>query len=110
MKKYKEALYQGFVKRGFELIQRNKDPEDLPWWLEETWIMHNKAGKRLIVNFLTDKLWQNGKKKVEEVALSTSEMQSYQDTGQLLLLLDMRKGDFREKLESFWKKFEDLLI
>ena len=110
MSTYKEALYQGFEKRGFEVIQINKDPELLPWWMEETWIIRNKAGKSLLVNFLTDKLWQNGKKKVEEIAISTSEMQSYQDTDQLLLLLDMRKGNFDEKLDEFWKKIEDLLI
>ena len=78
--------------------------------MEETWIIQNKAGKRLIVNFLTDKLWENGKKKVEEIAISTSEMKSYQDENQIVLVLDMRKGNFSEKLEVFWKKFEDLLI
>ena len=88
----------------------NKDPDDLSWWMEEKWIIRNKAGKRLLVNFLTDKLWENGKKRVEEVAISTSELKSYQDTDQLLVLLDMRKGNFEEKLEAFWKKFEDLFI
>jgi len=110
MKKYKEVLHTGFGNRGFEIIQMNKDPEDLPWWMEEIWVIQNKAGKRLIVNFLTDKLWENGKKQVEEVAISTSGLKSYQDTDQLLVLLDMRKGNFDEKLDEFWKKFENLLI
>ncbi|MEL6256447.1 MAG: hypothetical protein AAFR87_30875, partial [Bacteroidota bacterium] len=92
MPTYKESLHQGFAKRGFEIIQINKDPELLPWWMEEIWIIRNKAGKSLLVNFLTDKLWQNGKKRVEVVGISTSELRSYQDTDQLLVLLDMRKG------------------
>ncbi|MEM8891999.1 MAG: hypothetical protein AAGD28_28730 [Bacteroidota bacterium] len=109
MKKYKKTLHEGFKKRNFELVQINRDSEDLPWWVEEKWIIRNEANKRLIVNFLTDRMRENGNKRVEAIALSTSEMKSYQDTDQVLLSLDMRKGNFDEKLEVFWKKFEKLL-
>lgn len=111
MQKYKEVLRKGFTQRAFELTQIEKEIDTLPWWIEEIWTIisirriNNNTG--LFVTFLTEKSWENGTKNVAEVLVSTSKLKHYSDIDTCLLSLDMRKGNFEDKLVIFWKQFDN---
>ena len=109
MKQYKREILKGFEKRKFELTELH-DGESLPWWIEEKWILSglksDNRNDKLYVNFLTDKQWESGTKLVDEILVTTSEMENYSDYSSKIAELDMRKGDFTEKKEVFWTEFD----
>jgi hypothetical protein len=109
MKQYKKEILKGFEKRKFDLTELH-DGESLPWWIEEKWILSgmksDNRNDKLYVIFLTDKQWESGTKIVDEILVTTSEMENYSDYNSKIAELDMRKGDFTEKKEVFWMEFD----
>ena len=109
MKQYKKEILKGFEKRKFDLTELH-DGESLPWWIEEKWILSglksDNRNDKLYVIFLTDKQWESGTKIVDEILVTTSEMENYSDYNSKIAELDMRKGDFTEKKEVFWTEFD----
>jgi len=110
-KKYKKVLQQGFAHRELEVLLIEKEIDTLPWWIEELWTIKPKHTNKneLFVVFMTDRSWESGTKHVEKVLLNTSKMKNYSDTECTLLSLDMRKGNFEEKVLLFWTQFDDII-
>ncbi len=112
--KYKESLRIELEKRTFELVQVFDSSDNLPWWIEEKWVVKQINTSiyydKLIFTFLTERSWENGTKLVERISVGTKEMSDYSDTEFELLSIDMRKGNFDDKLEVFWQEFNEMLI
>jgi hypothetical protein len=110
MKPYKIEILKEFKKRDFELISILDSKDEIPWWIEEKWTLKGIKSKshnnKIIVNFLTSKDWENGTKTVDDIIITDSEMERYSDLSSKIVDLDMRKGNFEEKLIEFWKEFD----
>lgn len=110
MKPYKQPLSAGFQQQHFTISQNENHQEQLPWWIEDQWILQNKRPwmpyPTLYVIFLTIRSWESGPKIVDEIVVMTSLMKDYMDRESVLISMDMRKGDFEGKLEMFFEEFE----
>ncbi|WP_299683620.1 hypothetical protein [uncultured Dokdonia sp.] len=109
MKQYKKDLLKGFGKRRFEITELHNG-ESVPWWIEEKWIINGLKSEypfeKLYVIFLTDKNWESGIKTVDEILVTELEMKNYSDYSSKIAEMNMRNGNFNDKLELFWTEFD----
>ncbi len=111
MKTYKRKLVEGFKKRGYWIVEIADEGIGIEWWAEERWVIENQKisseYSRLVITFLNDLQWQNGRKIVYEIAISKDLMMDYDDRKSELLVLNMGRGNFEEKINEFWIEFDN---
>ena len=111
MKPYKEILQSGLKERGLEIETLLDRETDLPWWIEERWIVKRAFDNlRLHVIFLTDRSWESGTKIVWKVAFTKEVMPNYSDESTEITSLDLMKGNFNEKIGQLWLELDSYLI
>ena len=94
MKKYKNILLQGFKQRRFDLVQQFDNDDNIPWWIEEKWILNGLKSdfrcENLVISFLTHREWESGPKLVDDISVTTKEMKSYSDAENELAALQQK--------------------
>ena len=104
MQKFKKNISEELQKNKFEIVEVNNSQNKLPWWIEEYWIATKQPvapHNTFFITFLTDKHWERGTKFVSEIRVSYKKLKSYDDLDYQITALDMRKGNFEEKLIFF---------
>lgn len=111
MKPYKEIIQSGLKERGLEIQTLFDQEAELPWWIEEHWIVKRAFDSlELHVIFLTERGWENGTKFVWEVAFTKQVMASYTDETTKIASLCLMKGNFSEKIKQLWQELDNYLI
>lgn len=111
MRPYKEIIQSGLKERGLEIETLLDRETELPWWIEEHWIVKRTFDSlELHVLFLTDRGWESGTKIVWEVAFTKEVMTSYLDESPKIASLSLMKGNLSEKIEKLWRELDSYLI
>jgi hypothetical protein len=110
MKPYKEIIQSGLKERGLEIDTLLDLETELPWWIEERWIVKRGFDSlELHVIFLTDRGWESGTKIVWEVAFTEKVMTSYTDDTSKIASLDLMKGTFSKKIYQLWRELDSYI-
>ncbi len=111
MKPYKKIIQSGLEERGLEIETVFDQETELPWWIEEYWIVKRAFdGLELYLIFLTDRGWESGTKIVWEVAFTKELMASYTDESTKIASLSLVKETFNEKIKQLWQELDNYLI
>lgn len=111
MSSYKEIIRSGLKGRGLEIETLLDQETDIPWWIEEHWIVKRAFDSlELHVIFLTDRGWESGTKIVWKVAFTEKVMTSYMDETTKIASLDLMKRNFSEKIEQLWQELDIYLV
>ena len=105
-KKYQEQIRTELFRNDWEIIEIDADTD---WWVERHWKLRSTAkefGFTLFLSFLVDPLTTDSGKSplISEVLASTVKPGSLLDRTKAVAELDMRKGQFAEKLKAFMQE------
>jgi len=102
MPTYVSQIEKELRANGWEVASIEGEGSD--WWWTQRWVVRSNQdawGAELVVTFLVDPMWESGPRSVAYVAATEFPPKERVAAMNGVALLDMCRGDFRERLHTF---------
>ncbi|TQV79310.1 hypothetical protein [Denitrobaculum tricleocarpae] len=107
-KSFRDQIRGALSQSGWEVVQIDGEPD---WWADEHWTISSTTrayGYTLVVSFLVDPQHDGPRKSsaIWEIPVGKTRPRDWLDHDTRIAVLEMQKGHFAEKLDSFIREID----